>query len=171
MYKYAKETSDPINTFGIVFVALFLLGLLALGVSSLTSCSSQPVPVQRIYIRTDCHIPPQNREALGQAKLKAYAELNSKALATIGEQGPKGSRYENEDLDDQINQMRILIERQQESIDKALHTQFCVEDDYFRIEDGNGISHIYLLDITDSSTVMMFKELKRKQLMATYQGE
>lgn len=136
--------------------------------SLLQSCKDKPPTIT--YIRTVCTVPRSNAEAFVQAKLKAHSEIRQQVLTSLSAMGPKDTRVQAEDVDDQISQMRYMIINQEELVDQALQMQFCVDNDIFNINPIGLFDPHYNVetnDMRDSTQLAYYRELKRQQMLGT----
>lgn len=137
-----------------------LLFLFALLFSMLTACGVQ---ADIEYRGTECVVPDSSKNTYNSELSKAYSTIDSSTATMLGNRGPKGSRYENEDIDDEYNGAIKLAKEAKESQANAILQKYCVMvDDYYMVSNSIG-THLNEFDIKPSDTAV-FHAVKRNTI-------
>ncbi|MFA5404972.1 MAG: hypothetical protein WC358_08565 [Ignavibacteria bacterium] len=136
-----------------------ILSIVVLFITSaiLTGCNETTIE----YTGTECVISDSVKVAYNTELASAYKSIDSATNAMLKDRGPKGSRTENEDIDDEYDGASEIAEKAKEYQLQVIHNKYCKTVDTY-IMYGNSKPTIRLneFEISPSDTAM-FHEKKR----------
>lgn len=115
------------------------LFLLAFSLSLLTGCETEIK-----YIGTDCQLDDSLSTVYNTELQAAYQKIDSGTLEMLKGRGPKGTRVENEDIDDEYKGARDFSDEAKENIRVVLFHKHCVTVDRYQISDPDLFQSTYI---------------------------
>ena len=109
---------------------------------------------QILYTGTDCILASDSAKVAYNTELQAaYLHIDSITYSMLKERGPKGSRMENEDIDDEYSGARKIAEDSRETIQPVILQKHCKDvDTYILVKGGNQVGKINELQLTPNDT-------------------
>ena len=100
-----------------------------------------------------CAIHDSVRYAYNTELQAAYKSIDSSTYAMLMERGPKGSRVENEDIDDEYDGARDLADDSKRRMQQVILHRYCViVDEYWLTTGGNLMSTINEFELSPEDT-------------------
>lgn len=110
-----------------------------------TACDSHYYPR---YAGTECRVLPEDKQAYGEALMKAQADVMAQSKALLDAQAVRvETRVQAEDLETQLRELRYTSNTQYENLEQAIFKKFCTEDLWFE----GPRKYFYLSEIKDSA--------------------
>lgn len=85
------------------------------------------------YVGTTCAIPDSSRVAYNTELAEAYKFIDSTNLDMLKGRGPKMSRHENEDIDDEYDGALKIANEAKEHQQEVLSAKYCVTVDEYSV--------------------------------------
>ena len=114
-----------------------------------------------VYIGKDCKVYPNDTGYINEL-MRTTKEIRENVLVTYSKKGVTQARYENEDMDDEIEAMSDLIQSQTTQAEKLLGQKYCKEIDVYY--DRGKMVRIYTNNIQDSVYLNYLKQIKQQYL-------
>lgn len=113
------------------------------------------------YYRTTCEVLPNDTGYANELMLKSK-EIRESVLATYSQKGSPQARYENEDMDDEIEAMSDLIKDQIQQTQSILDKKYCKEvDEFYK---GSGALTFTTANIKDTMQLRILKQIKVRSI-------
>lgn len=107
------------------------------------------------YSGTTCIVPDSERPQYNAELQMEYKSIDSSTYAMLKERGPKGSRGENEDIDDEYDGARKLAENAKEQIQQVIFQKHCVlVDEYVLSSGGNYQGRVNEFELSPKDTAL-----------------
>ena len=114
-----------------------------------------------VYIGKDCKVYPNDTGYINEL-MRTTKEIRENVLVTYSKKGVTQARYENEDMDDEIEAMSDLIQSQTIQAEKMLTQKYCKETDIY-INFRRDV-WIYTNNIKDTVYLNYLKQIKQQYL-------
>ena len=132
--------------------------LLAFMLAFLTGCKHDIY-----YTGTECIVPDSLKAQYNSELLANYRFTDSSTNEMLKGRGPKMSRYEKEDIDDEYKGAFKLVDESKDRILKTLFAKYCVEVDRYSVGDENVRVSMYETQLKPEDTAI-FHAAKRNYI-------
>lgn len=115
------------------------------------------------YAGTTCEVPDSSRVTYNTELAEAYKTIDSATADMLKSRGPKGSRHENEDIDDEYEGALDVANRAKETRKEVLNDKYCIVVDEYRYVQSGVAYFVNEFQIKTEDTAV-YHEIKRNSL-------